>query len=133
LPRNPDLVIDYFLAGFHSSIQRHPSQISEKLPYTAQEREKRPKTQLNEKYGKKYVLFYLTSLKVSKEQAPKHDDTENIFSGIPPSPWISTTSLLNRCQILMKATRFEQVRTFRQWLLPVFKKALTKLDSHFSS
>ncbi|KAF5322492.1 hypothetical protein D9619_001365 [Psilocybe cf. subviscida] len=45
-----------------------------------------------------------------------------LFEGSPPAMWTSPKSLLNHCQILMKATRFEQVRTFRQWLIPVIKK-----------
>jgi len=39
----------------------------------------------------------------------------------------STSTLLERCKRLMAATRFEQVRTFRQWLLPFFKTCLLRL------
>ena len=39
----------------------------------------------------------------------------------------STTTLLEHCKRLMAATRFEQVRTFRLWLLPFFRTCLLKL------
>jgi mediator of RNA polymerase II transcription subunit 12 len=42
--------------------------------------------------------------------------------GSPQCPLPSTTTLLTQCKTLISATRFEQVRTFRQWLLPVFRK-----------
>ncbi|KAF9484513.1 hypothetical protein BDN70DRAFT_872547 [Pholiota conissans] len=56
----------------------------------------------------------------------------DLFEGISPFSWTSTTSLLARCQTLIKATRFEQVRTFRQWLLPVFKRSLAKINADYA-
>ncbi|KAF8972899.1 hypothetical protein BDZ97DRAFT_2053658 [Flammula alnicola] len=50
----------------------------------------------------------------------------DLFEGTSVATWTSTTALLKQCQTLTKATRFEQVRTFRQWLLPVFKKRITR-------
>lgn len=41
--------------------------------------------------------------------------------------WKYTTALFERCKTLMTATRFVQVRTFRQWLLPVFKKSVATM------
>jgi len=48
----------------------------------------------------------------------------DLFEGYPQSVWTSRTALLEKCTTLMTATRYEQVRTFRQWLLPVFKTAV---------
>ena len=55
----------------------------------------------------------------------KFDKTQ----GTPQCTLPSTTTLLTQCKTLISATRFEQVRTFRQWLLPVFKKHITKCAS----
>ncbi|KDR75321.1 hypothetical protein GALMADRAFT_249351 [Galerina marginata CBS 339.88] len=52
--------------------------------------------------------------------------TPDLFEGATLATWSSTTTLLERCKKLMTATRFEQVRTFRHWLLPVFKKSVAK-------
>ncbi|KIM45096.1 hypothetical protein M413DRAFT_441761 [Hebeloma cylindrosporum] len=40
----------------------------------------------------------------------------------------TSTTLSERCKRLMAATRFEQVRTFRQWLLPFFKTCFLRTD-----
>lgn len=39
-----------------------------------------------------------------------------------PSP----TSLLKSCQLLLKSPRYEQVRTFGTWLMPVLQKAIVQ-------
>lgn len=51
------------------------------------------------------------------------------FQGSPLCTLPSTTTLLAQCKTLIAATRFEQVRTFRQWLLPVFRKHIVKCAS----
>ncbi|KAF9567913.1 hypothetical protein CPC08DRAFT_813741 [Agrocybe pediades] len=53
----------------------------------------------------------------------------DLFEGQSPSMWTSRASLLDKCMTLMKATRFEQVRTFRQWLLPVFKQRVKRISA----
>ncbi|KAF8160920.1 hypothetical protein B0H34DRAFT_795767 [Crassisporium funariophilum] len=52
----------------------------------------------------------------------------DLFEGISQSTWTSTRILLAQCKTLMTATRFEQVRTFRQWLLPVFKNFVSRTE-----
>lgn len=38
----------------------------------------------------------------------------------------SPRPLLDECHTLISASRFEQVRTFRQWLMPIFRKAIDR-------
>lgn len=40
--------------------------------------------------------------------------------------WKSTSDLLSECRSFVTATRYEQVRTFRQWLLPAFESAVAR-------
>ena len=40
--------------------------------------------------------------------------------------YLSADALLGVCPILVSASRFEQVRTFRQWLFPIFRKAIDR-------
>ncbi|KAJ3504486.1 hypothetical protein NMY22_g17908 [Coprinellus aureogranulatus] len=40
--------------------------------------------------------------------------------------WKSTSALLNECKSFVTATRYEQVRTFRQWLIPAFEGGVAK-------
>ncbi|CAA7259196.1 unnamed protein product [Cyclocybe aegerita] len=50
----------------------------------------------------------------------------DLFEVPSQATWTSTSTLLEQCKTLIMATRFEQVRTFRQWLLPFFKQRITK-------
>ncbi|KAF8070344.1 hypothetical protein FPV67DRAFT_1413891 [Lyophyllum atratum] len=45
----------------------------------------------------------------------------------------SMSTLLNSCEILMTSTRFEQVRTFRQWLLPILEKHIASQGPEIDS
>ncbi|KAF6760086.1 hypothetical protein DFP72DRAFT_1031563 [Ephemerocybe angulata] len=50
-----------------------------------------------------------------------------LFSGSTEADsWTSTSELLDACNFFINATRYEQVRTFRQWLLPSFEKVVPK-------
>lgn len=40
--------------------------------------------------------------------------------------WPSTAALLENCKSFVDASRYEQVRTFKQWLLPTFQKAAAR-------
>lgn len=44
------------------------------------------------------------------------------FIGGTQLPVISTPALWDSCNALVTSSRFEQVRMFRQWLLPLLKK-----------
>ncbi|KAH8828126.1 hypothetical protein DL96DRAFT_1797537 [Flagelloscypha sp. PMI_526] len=44
------------------------------------------------------------------------------FTGTSPDHHITLSELQDQCQLLFKATRYEQVRIFRQWLLPLLQK-----------
>ncbi|RDB24995.1 Mediator of RNA polymerase II transcription subunit 12 [Hypsizygus marmoreus] len=46
----------------------------------------------------------------------------DVFGGESHIPVSSTSMLLSTCKTLVSSTRFEQVRTFRQWLLPILQK-----------
>ncbi|KAJ7209594.1 hypothetical protein GGX14DRAFT_630911, partial [Mycena pura] len=51
-----------------------------------------------------------------------------LFNGAATCPhFISMPDLLQKCHSLISASRFEQVRTFHQWLLPVLQKHMTEL------
>ncbi|GLB37302.1 putative transcription mediator complex subunit Med12 [Lyophyllum shimeji] len=54
----------------------------------------------------------------------------HVFGGeasVPVTP-ISTSALLSSCYLLVNSTRFEQVRTFRQWLLPILRKHISSQE-----
>ncbi|KAF5386158.1 hypothetical protein D9615_002361 [Tricholomella constricta] len=56
----------------------------------------------------------------------------DVFGG-HQTPTTSTASLLSSCNILMTSTRFEQVRTFRQWLLPILEKHIASQRADMNS
>ncbi|KAF4567767.1 RNA polymerase II mediator complex subunit [Pleurotus pulmonarius] len=47
-----------------------------------------------------------------------------LFGAELQAPPISTSELLSQCPTLISASRFEQVRTFKQWLMPILRKAI---------
>ncbi|OAX39947.1 hypothetical protein K503DRAFT_781763 [Rhizopogon vinicolor AM-OR11-026] len=52
-----------------------------------------------------------------------------VFGGETPLPSISMSSLRSSCPTVLDAPRFEQVRTFKQWLLPNFHKFASRSES----
>ncbi|KAG5638808.1 hypothetical protein H0H81_010037 [Sphagnurus paluster] len=52
----------------------------------------------------------------------------DVFGG-EPMPVNSASTLLSNCSTLLMSTRFEQVRTFRQWLLPLLSKHISSQGS----
>ncbi|KAJ6602183.1 hypothetical protein B0H10DRAFT_2167359 [Mycena sp. CBHHK59/15] len=53
-----------------------------------------------------------------------------LFNGVESPPLlISMSDLLAKCSNLVSASRFEQVRTFRQWLLPLLQKRIASQPS----
>lgn len=46
----------------------------------------------------------------------------SVHIGIARPNYLSADALLEDCPMLSSASRFEQVRIFRQWLLPIFHK-----------
>ncbi|KAJ2931312.1 hypothetical protein H1R20_g5848, partial [Candolleomyces eurysporus] len=55
-----------------------------------------------------------------------------LFSGPCSNTWTSAADLLNECKTFITASRHEQVRTFKQWLLPTFENVVpgVKTDEH---
>lgn len=51
---------------------------------------------------------------------------EYVSPGDVASAASSSTALLESCSKLVSASRFEQVRTFRQWLLPILQKHIAE-------
>ncbi|KAJ7502832.1 hypothetical protein B0H11DRAFT_1986564 [Mycena galericulata] len=57
----------------------------------------------------------------------------DMFNGADGSPLlISMPDLLDKCKNLLSAPRFEQVRTFRLWLLPVLQKRIADVTQNHS-
>ncbi|KAF9528525.1 hypothetical protein CPB83DRAFT_314750 [Crepidotus variabilis] len=54
----------------------------------------------------------------------------SLFEGTPDPIWTSASAVLEHCPILFSANRFEQVRTFRQWLIPHFQNCLRVKMEH---
>ncbi|KAF8887702.1 hypothetical protein BD779DRAFT_1672530 [Infundibulicybe gibba] len=56
----------------------------------------------------------------------------DVFGGNTESPAVSTTALLANCGTLVSAVRYEQVRIFRTWLLPILQKHIPSQTSEAS-
>ncbi|KAF8876501.1 hypothetical protein BD779DRAFT_1560397 [Infundibulicybe gibba] len=56
----------------------------------------------------------------------------DVFGGNTESPAVSTTALLANCGTLVSAVRYEQVRIFRTWLLPILQKHIPSQTSEVS-
>jgi mediator of RNA polymerase II transcription subunit 12 len=55
-----------------------------------------------------------------------------LFGGEPQPNFVSTAALLEKCPTLMSAPRFEQVRTLKQWLLPILRKGIASQESEIN-
>ncbi|KAF8995454.1 hypothetical protein BDQ17DRAFT_1430355 [Cyathus striatus] len=87
---------------------------------------------------RKAILYGIRAREIPEEGAERSIRKEirsvlpELFGGEEKSIVISTTALLAHCNTLISASRFEQVRSFRQWLLPLVRKSIIrqKLESN---
>ncbi|TFK25548.1 hypothetical protein FA15DRAFT_693754 [Coprinopsis marcescibilis] len=87
-------------------------------------------------YQRKVTLYGARVRESPEERTEKEIRREirailpELFGGSAAKGWPSTTALLDDCKSLVAASRYEQVRTFRQWLLPAFQKAVAASNDH---
>ena len=85
---------------------------------------------MSARYVRRSELFFHSCLKVGycNLLIPLHRSLIKrvVYVGEARPNYLSAQALLEDCPILVSASRFEQVRTFRQWLLPTFRKVVDR-------